>query len=277
MRRAMRMSLALAMVAAAPALADGDQRKECTYRTNASVCFPYGCVAEDESETSNPLFLTGQKGFCALCRNDDDCGGTMCNTQTGICAKYTDATAPGAVWPHFHLLVLDASVNLFDGTDARPILGTGYIFQGALGKARPVVRVDTGRGWVEPDLPTWYFSVGGSLALAGSAQNLFVDGGLTAYVPSWPFAITTVTFGFLYQRQGTSIWNVLDATENTDRIGPQLNVGFLQNLFLRASYQFSLRGPNDHGALILSVVYMRDLLGDLMPDRFEKYLPESLH
>jgi hypothetical protein len=32
----------------------------------------------------------------------------------------------------------------------------------------------------------------------------------------------------------------------------------------------------DHGALILSLVYMRDLAGDLVPDRFRKHLPEAL-
>jgi hypothetical protein len=50
----------------------------------------------------------------------------------------------------------------------------------------------------------------------------------------------------------------------------------MQNLYLRGAYVFGVAGPDHHGAVIVSLVYMRDLFDDLMSDRFRKYLPESM-
>ena len=55
-----------------------------------------------------------------------------------------------------------------------------------------------------------------------------------------------------------------------------MSLGFLQNAFLRLSYVFPLHGPNDHGALFVGVSYMKDLLGDLLPDRLKKFLPAKI-
>jgi hypothetical protein len=52
--------------------------------------------------------------------------------------------------------------------------------------------------------------------------------------------------------------------------------GFLQNLYIRGAYVFAVAGPDKHGAVLMSLVYMRDLFGDLVSDRFTKYLPEAL-
>jgi len=148
------------------------------------------------------------------------------------------------------------------------------MFQGALSKTAP--QKFNQRGWYTPDLPRLYFNVAGSIAAAGPAQNVFAEAGLTLYVPSAPIAITTLTLGGEFQRQGASIWKLGNSDENTDRLGPSASVGFLQNVFLRVSYLFPLRGPNDHGALIVGVAYMKDLLGDLVPDRFQRFLPAPL-
>jgi hypothetical protein len=181
---------------------------------------------------------------------------------------------PKPVWPRFNLVVADASVNLGDAGDPKPILAVGYLFQGALSKARPALR-ESG-GYLTPDLPRFYANGGISAALAGPGQNVFVDAGVTYYRPGMPLSMTTVSFGLLYQRQGASVWNFGAEDENADRMGPAAMLGFLQNLYLRGAYVFPMRGTPDHGAVILSVVYMRDLTDDLVPDRFRKHLPKAL-
>jgi hypothetical protein len=92
---------------------------------------------------------------------------------------------------------------------------------------------------------------------------------------SGPLALTTVSVGALYQRQGTAIWD-FDTAKNRDRVGPGVTLGFLQNVYLRGAYVFGVAGPDDHGAAILSLVYMRDLFDDLASDRFRKYLPKAM-
>lgn len=37
-----------------------------------------------------------------------------------------------------------------------------------------------------------------------------------------------------------------------------------------------LRGPADHVAEIVGVSYMKDLVSDLLPDRFKKFLPPQI-
>jgi len=269
---------ALAAIAVAPraaAAADGPgQPRACKYDPrNVSACAPYACSPDVPEGTPVNMIPAGTPGFCGKCTNDRFCGGAMCRPD-GRCSTYDASPAPAPVWPRFHLLVTNAAFNFADSTSAKPIVGVGYMFQGALSKTEP--QKFGQRGWYTPDLPRVYFNLGGSVAAAGPAQNLFAEAGLTLYVPSAPIAITTLTLGAEFQRQGASIWKLGNADENSDRLGPSLSVGFLQNVFLRASYVFPLRGPNDHGALIVGVAYMKDLLGDLIPDRFQRFLPEPL-
>jgi hypothetical protein len=219
------------------------------------------------------LVAAGTPGFCGKCRNDRFCGGAMCRPD-GRCSTYDASPAPTPVWPRFHLLVTNASFNFLDATSPKPIVGVGYMFQGAFSRTEP--QKFNQRGWYTPDLPRAYFNLAASIAFAGPAQNAFVEAGVTLYVPSAPAAITTLTLGAEYQRQGASIWKLGNSSENDDRLGPSVSVGFLQNVFVRASYVFPLRGPNDHGALIVGVAYMKDLLGDLVPDRFQRFLPGPL-
>lgn len=255
--------------AAAPAAPDG--KIPCRWGS-ATACAPFACLPEDPD--ANPDLLgPDSKAYCGRCTQDVQCGGSRCNRAEGTCARFGPAPAPGPVWPHFSLVVADLSVNLADSTDPRPIIGVGYLFQGALGRARPVLR-DQG-GFLYPDLPWLYGTLGASAAFAGPAQNLFVDAGLTLYRPGLPLALTTISAGALYQRQGSAIWR-LSREKNTDRLGPALTLGFLQDLYVRGAYVFRLDGLNDHGAWILSLVYMRDLADDLVPARFKKYLPASM-
>ncbi len=272
----MRSVLALIFSAtlAGATMARAENRVRCEYPSKVSMCAPYGCLPEVPPETDPEAIPPGTPAFCGKCSDDRQCGGAKCDVPAGTCAVTLASPPPIPIWPRFHLLVADVSVNLADAGDPRPILAAGYVFQGAFGKTKPT-KLDGG-GYVTPDLPRWYWSVGGSIAAAGPAQNLFADGGITRYVPDGPLSVTTLSLGFLYQRQGASIWDPGDDVENSDRIGPCATVGILQNLFLRVSYVFPLRGPNDHGALILSATFMKDLASDLVPDRFQRFLPGQL-
>ena len=273
------MLVAAAAVAAAvaprPAAADGPgEPRACKYDPrNVSACAPYACNPDVPEGTSVNFVAAGAPGFCGKCTNDRFCGGAMCRPD-GRCSTYDASPAPEPVWPRFHLLVTNAAFNFADSTSAKPIVGVGYMFQGALSKTQP--QKFNQRGWYTPDVPRLYFNLAGSAAAAGPSQNVFGEAGLTLYLPSAPIAITTLSVGAEFQRQGASVWKLGNADENTDRLGPSLSVGFLQNVFVRASYVFPLRGPNDHGALIVGVAYMKDLLGDLIPDRFQRFLPAPL-
>ncbi len=259
------------LVAVSTARAD-EPKGPCTYGT-ASPCAPFGCVPDpaDGPDVDRDQ-LAGLAGVCGKCAEDADCGGAKCNPD-GTCARYDAPPVPGPIRPRFHLVVADVSLNAADADPPKPIIGVGYLFQVALREAKPVVR-DMG-GWITPDLPSFYANAGLSAAFAGPAQNLFVDAGVTYYAPGMPLALTTLSAGLLYQRLGPSIWNV-SSDSGSDRLGPAATLGFLQNLYVRAAYVFPLRGPVDHGAYILSLVYMRDLAGDLVPDRFRKHLPKAL-
>jgi len=247
--------------------------RACTYNPrDVSACAPYACNPDVPEGTPVNLVAAGTPGFCGKCGNDRFCGGAMCRPD-GRCSSYDASPAPRPVWPRFHLLVTNAAFNFLDATDPKPIVGVGYMFQGAFGKTDP--QKFNQRGWYTPDVPRAYFNLAGSIAFAGPTQNLFAEAGFTLYVPAAPAAITALSLGAEFQRQGASVWRVADAVENGDRLGPSVSVGFLQNVFVRASYVFPLRGPNDHGALIVGVSYMKDLLGDLVPDRFQRFLPTA--
>jgi hypothetical protein len=250
------------------------QPRACRYDPrDVSACAPYACNPDVPNTTPVNQITAGTPGFCGKCSNDRFCGGAMCRPD-GRCSTYDASPAPQPVWPRFHLLVTNAAFNFVDSTSPKPIVGVGYMFQGALSKTQPQ-KFDQ-RGFYTPDLPRAYFNLAASFAFAGPAQNTFLEAGVTLYVPSAPVAITTLSLGAEFQRQGASIWKVGNSTENDDRLGPSVSVGFLQNVFVRASYVFPLRGPNDHGALIVGVAYMKDLLGDLVPDRFQRFLPGNL-
>jgi hypothetical protein len=263
-----------ALLLALPLAHAADDRGRCAVHGDPSACEPYGCIPAEGPDVNRDRVLAGAEGFCGPCKEDSDCGGAMCRTADGVCARYDAAPVPRRIWPRFSLGVADVSANLADEGGTKPIVSVGYLFQGALRKATPVVRPEG--GWITPDLPSWYANAGVSAAFAGPTQNLFVDVGVTYYHPGLPLGATTASVGLLVQRFGGSVWDVSDSTENTDRLGPAATVGFLQNVYLRGAYVFPLRGAVDHGALILSLVYMRDLAGDLVPDRFRKHLPEAL-
>jgi len=260
--------------AAAKAVEAAGAPRACKYDPrDVSACAPYACNPDVPATTPVNLIAAGTPGFCGRCTNDRFCGGAMCRPD-GRCSTYDASPAPQPVWPRFHLLVTNAAFNFLDATDPKPIVSVGYMFQGAFSRTEPQ-KFDQ-RGYYTPDLPRAYFNAAASIAMAGPAQNTFIETGVTLYVPSAPVAITTLSLGGEFQRQGASIWKITNDSENEDRLGPSLSVGFLQNVFVRASYVFPLRGPNDHAALIVGVSYMKDLLGDLVPDRFQRFLPEAL-
>jgi hypothetical protein len=278
------VALVLAGALAAPAGARADAppagAPECRYKGDRAACFPYGCVPVDASggPVSDPdLVKPKSPGRCGMCTNDDQCGGTRCRMEgdaKGTCTAYDESPAPRPFRPAFGLLIADLSFNFADSTPTRPIVSVGFFGQLALGTARPAVRTD-GKGFILPDPPRFYADLGASAAFAGPSQNLFVTAGLTYYVFNGPLALSTVSADALYQRQGTEIWQ-LDTTKNRDRLGPALTLGFMQNLYLRGAYVFGLVGPDHHGAVILSLLYMRDLFDELVSDRFRKYLPKAL-
>jgi hypothetical protein len=252
----------------------------CSYRGDLDACFPYGCVAVDAAGrpiAGDPdLIRKGTPGRCGPCTSDDQCGGARCRVSgqgAGTCAAHDDTPPPLPIRPKFSLLVADVSVNLADSADSRPIVSVGYLGQIALRSARPMVR--EGGGFITPDPPRFYADASLSAAFAGPAQNVFATAGVTYYLFSGPLALTTLAVGALYQRQGSEIWQ-LDAAKNRDRVGPAVTLGFLQNLYLRGAYVFGVAGPDHHGAVILSLIYMRDLASDLASSRFTKHLPKAL-
>lgn len=262
------------VVVLAPVAAVAGDKLPCRFDPNdVAACAPYACVPDVPAGTDELSIAVGTPGFCGKCPSDRFCGGAACKSSSGLCARFDPSPRPQPVWPHFHLLVTDAAVNLIDKPDPRPIVSAGYLFQGAFGETTPE-KFDS-HGYLTSDLPRWYWNAGATIALAGPAQNIFVDGGLTLYAPAAPLAITTLTGGLEYQRQGSAIWRP-SGTLNEDRLGPAVSVGFLQNVFVRVAYVLPLHGFNDHGALILGVSYMKDLLGDLVPDRLRKFLPAAV-
>jgi hypothetical protein len=275
------LSAATLVALGAPTFAAEREHGQCQYKGDRAQCFPYACVpvnAARNGPQDPDLVAPLAPGFCGPCTNNDQCGGSQCITKEGPdkgkCTPYDNSPLPRPFRPRFGLLVADLSVNLADSSDARPILSAGYLGQIALGEVRPAVRSD-GKGFIVPDTPRFYVEGGLSAALAGPTQNLFAWAGLTYYLFSGPLALTTVSVGALYQRQGTAIWD-FDTAKNRDRVGPGVTLGFLQNVYLRGAYLFGVAGPDDHGAAILSLVYMRDLFDDLASDRFRKYLPKAM-
>jgi hypothetical protein len=198
----------------------------------------------------------------------------MSGPGQGTCKPYDDSPPVREFRPRFGLLVADLSFNFADSADPRPIFSAGYLGQVALGPVRAAARAD-GKGFIVPNTPRWYVEGGASAALAGPSQNLFVWAGFSRYIYDGPAALTTISGGVLYQRQGTAIWDP-DTSKNRDRVGLGVAFGFLQNVYLRGAYVWGVAGPDHHGAVIVSLVYMRDLFDDLVSDRFRKYLPKAM-
>jgi hypothetical protein len=251
---------------------------QCQFKGDRAACFPYGCIPVDAhgDVSSNPDIIgIGAPGRCGPCTNNDQCGGSLCITSgedAGKCHRYDGTPPPREVRPQFGLVVADVSLNVHDSAETRPIVSVGYLGQIGLGKIRPAARPD-GKGFVVANPPRWYLDFGGAAAFAGPTQNLFLSAGGTFYAFSGP--ITTFGAGALYQRQGTAIWKA-DTTKNRDLLGPSFTVGFMQNIYLRAAYLFGLDQPGKPDAVMLSLLYMRDLFDDLLSDRFRKYLPQAM-
>lgn len=252
---------------------------QCQFKGDRAACFPYGCIPVDEHGdlASNPdLVGIGTPGRCGPCTNSDQCGGSLCITSgedAGKCQRYDGTPPPREVRPRFGLLVADLSLNVYDSAaDNRPIASVGYLGQIGLGKIRPAARPD-GKGFLVANPPRWYLDFGGAAAFSGPTQNLFLSGGGTFYAFIGP--ITTLGGGALYQRQGTAIWRA-DTTKNRDLLGPSFTVGFMQNIYFRVAYLFGLDRPGKPDAVMVSLLYMRDLFDDLLSDRFRKYLPQAM-
>lgn len=251
----------------------------CRYQENvAQTCGNLACIPANSAQPHQ-----GDPGTCGNCGpagvddvGAEQCGGIACRADGTCEVSSVVSPAPVPVWPTFHLLVIDASTTLADasGYSGKPIVGAGYLFQGGLARTDPTPLPDG--GWTTR-VPVLYFDAGAVAAFAGNAQNLFLRLGLAAHVPSWPLGITTFGLDATYQRAGSAIWK-LDTTRNVDRLGPALSIGFLYNLFISGGYLWALNhdSPQSHGAVLLSLTYMRDLTNDLVPDQFQKYIPEKL-
>lgn len=215
----------------------------------------------------------GDVGYCGACTDARSCGGRAC--EAGRCSLWADPITPDPVYPLFYLLTLDATLNVLDAEPTRVLPGVGFVFQGAFSTVKPVA-LDSG-GWLTTELPRWYFNLGGSvsLGLSGTGQIL-ADAGLTRYLP-WPaLFLTSLSLGPVYQRRGDAAWKFGDTDSNVDRLGGGVTLGFLYNVFFRAAYLTRVRGeaPNS-GSLIISLMYMHDLVDELVPDRFKKFIPKE--
>jgi hypothetical protein len=58
-------------------------------------------------------------------------------------------------------------------------------------------------------------------------------------------------------------------------VGPVLSLSIMQNIYLKGGYLLSVDN-NGKSTAYGSIAYMKDLLGDLAPDRYKKYLPKEL-
>jgi hypothetical protein len=258
---------------ASPGRGDDLGRVSCVYHGDPDTCSPYGCLSASTETNPDLIDPNDKAGFCGSCRTDSDCGGAKCNLDKGTCSLWNRPPPPPTVWPHFGLLVGDTSLAFAASKDVQPIVGVGYVFQGAFSRVAPVKKVDG--FYLAENLPRLYWNVGLTAAFAGEGQNVFGEAGLTHYHPGWPLLMTTSSLGVLYEREGSAIWKVTNETENEDRLGPDITLGFLQNVFVRVAYMLPLRGSDDSRQTVVSILYMRDLASDLIPDQFHAYLPDA--
>jgi hypothetical protein len=209
------------------------------------------------------------KSFCGKCFEDADCGGAKC--EKGLCEKYVDPIAPRPIRPVFHLVTTEIAfakdTNSFAGVALHPIVGAGYQFEGAFRRVNPVKRIDG--SFIAANLPKWYWHAGGSIAFSGESQNLFAELGFTYYYPAW--AVSSYSLVGLFQRSGAALWK----NSASDRAGGAVCLHFMQNVSFKAGYLWPTRQRGRQG-MYLSIEYMKDLLGDIVPDRYRKFLPAKL-
>jgi hypothetical protein len=255
-----------------PLAAESGKKIPCRY--GCQECLPYGCVPEDTAVNRDAVISKQQAGkevktFCGKCFEDADCGGAKC--EKGLCKKYVDPVPPRPVRPAFHLVTTQIAfakdTSSFAGVALHPIIGAGYQFESAFGKVNPIKQIDG--SFIAANLPKWYWHAGGSVAFSGESQNVFAELGLSYYYPLW--AVSSYSLFGLYQRSGPALWK----NSSSDRAGGAICLNFMQNVSLKAGYLWPAHGSGKRG-IYLSVEYMKDLLGDIIPDRYRKYLPKSL-
>jgi hypothetical protein len=247
--------------------------QQCSYKRDVEArCANLGCLAQPGATA-----LPGAPGVCGACVTDDDCGGVQCSA--GQCAgRKAIVVTPEPWYPHYHLAIIDAAfdVHRHDGLGIDPIFGSGYWFRGAFRDISVAPARDGRGGWEANDPPRWYFHLGASLAVVSSAQNVFAEAALFHYTPVAPLAITGYSVGALYQREGQAILKLANEAENSDRLGPALGFEFLHNLTLRVSYVLPMGGPLNYQSVMVSLIYMKSLLSDLVPQPYQKFVPDYL-
>jgi hypothetical protein len=182
-----------------------------------------------------------------------------------------------SVWPTFFLFTTSATLPYSgnDDEDFKPALAAGLMFEAAFAKTSPKALPDD--GWKTENLPSLYWHVGGSAAMAAGGQSLLGEAGLSWYEPDWPLALTNIGCTGLVQRQGTNVLDLGDSAAAFTRIGPAVRLGFLYNIFLRVGWVFHVQGDTGKDpAVLVSVEWAPDLIGDVVPDRYSKYLPKRM-
>lgn len=267
------MALTTAAILLLPilALSDAGQKIPCRYGC-VDCCGKLGCVPQDTSMNRDKVRArqragdTSVKTFCGKCLRDADCGGTKCG-RDGLCASDTPAPAPRQVWPNFHLLTTEIAfakdTDSFTGFMLHPIIGAGYLFEGAFCRVTLLRRTDG--SYVAADVPHWYWNAGGALAFSTGSQNVFGQAGLSYYYPA--IFISSYSLLGLYQRNGAALWK----NACSDRAGAAVSLAIMQNVYVKGGYLWPLSGSGKAGAYF-SIAYMKDLLGDLAPDRYRKFL-----
>jgi hypothetical protein len=157
--------------------------------------------------------------------------------------------------------------NSMSGYFSRPIVGVGYLYESAFRTSAPLQRKDG--SFVFIDIPHYYWHAGASAAFNAGSQNVFAEAGLTYYYPV--IFISSYSLLGIYQRSGSALWK----STSVNRFGPALSVGFAQNVYVKAGYLFSA-DHNGKSAPYLSIIYMKDLLGDLLPDSYKKNVPKNV-
>lgn len=269
-----RASAALVVLVLGGAGAAPVHAQTCTFKDPVpAACGDLGCVVS----ASVSLPQRGDPGTCGPCTQHAQCD-AECDLVTQRCRGRAPSPAPELVWPTFHLITVDVAMSVADqdGTQWKPIVGVGYTFEGAFSTTEPRQRSD--QTWETAEVPRWYFRAGGALAFGGPGQNLFLELGPSYYWADGLLAISSIAATVLYQRQGQDIWELTDGTENFDRLGPSLALTFLYNLTVGSAVLLPLgdSAANDSTGVLVFLRYDRDVVSDLIPDRFRKYLSPDL-
>jgi len=257
-------------IAMLAAWAGSGDKTPCRYGC-LNCCGNLGCVPEDTSINRDRISAKQHRGdsvktYCGKCLRDADCGGTKCG-RDGLCASDSPPPVPRPFWPTFHLLTTEIAfakdTNIFAGFVLHPIIGAGYVFEGAFRKVAPLKRADG--SYVATELPAWYWDAGGSLAFSTGSQNAFGQLGITYYHPA--IFISSYSLIGLYQRNGAALWKA----SSSNRTGAALSLCIMNNAYVKGGYLLSFDNKGKSGAYF-SLAYMKDLFSAL-PDRYRKYLP----